>query len=843
VTGEPAFAMPARPTPSRNGSPSPTIDAGLQLRPPFVDERQSLRSPRRGDLSRQTTNVGPVRLNAFQARLQRCGDHGCPPSGCGDAPDRLHRKSVRGAGSEDAIPSSVEATLTTSGTPLETGLRGEMESRVGHQLDHVRIHTDPAAARSARDVSAAAYTVGPHVVFGAGRFRPATDDGRRLLTHELAHVAQQRGQTWPVGSLRMSQPGDPDEAEADRVSNGYAKPTSIGAAASVLHRTWEATGSPSCTGRSQDRWLRKVVVDQEKAQSVTLHWSDGGVTSSICSTGKGHCCVPGGSAPGTSASVSESRRNGSNATPIGSDFTISDTHESFNGWRFWNTFLGARGIALHRHHTVTGTPLSHGCVRLPEETAHDIFCGARQHQTRVEVRGFARPDCDEPELRAEWRKDFQSAGATVTDGERPEIARIIQSNRRESRRILGEAYGRTMSDPEIAAGGRGSFDIPRCQMQGAGPSPEAARSVPETGAGANVPSTSSELLARSGLESLIPTLANALDRARSVAAARSAAESIGRTLWSSATAAARGGRSDDRPSYWARVQLNRTIDQWQPSFRLSATQRREISQVFDRASRGMLSARPSGPRSRKRIVISGFDPFGLDLPAYGAARATNPSGAAALALDGRTMTNAGISGAVEAVVFPVSFTAFDEGAVEGFFRPFLSGPDRADMIMTISMNSGSAYEVEEYAGRTRGAGFPDNPGRTPGSSGPPPGLGPGPEFLRGTLPGSARRALGRTSPTTGEAEITEIPAGGSAERRTTTGPTPGSRSVAGSGGQYLSNEIFYRVALLRSDTGSSVPYGHLHVPFLSPDVPGFEGRRDAIIQQVERILTATLPDL
>jgi Domain of unknown function (DUF4157) len=55
----------------------------------------------------------------------------------------------------------------------------------------VRVHTSPAAEQSARDVNARAYTVGNNLVFGAGEFKPDTRQGRRLLAHELTHVAQQ----------------------------------------------------------------------------------------------------------------------------------------------------------------------------------------------------------------------------------------------------------------------------------------------------------------------------------------------------------------------------------------------------------------------------------------------------------------------------------------------------------------------------------------------------------------------------------------------------------------------------------------------------------------------------
>ena len=56
-----------------------------------------------------------------------------------------------------------------------------------------RVHTNDRAARSAAELDAVAYTAGNHVVFARGRYQPATDEGRRLLAHELTHVAQQAG--------------------------------------------------------------------------------------------------------------------------------------------------------------------------------------------------------------------------------------------------------------------------------------------------------------------------------------------------------------------------------------------------------------------------------------------------------------------------------------------------------------------------------------------------------------------------------------------------------------------------------------------------------------------------
>jgi Domain of unknown function (DUF4157) len=91
----------------------------------------------------------------------------------------------------DTFPSSVTRSLGEAGMPLENGLRADMERRFGHDFSHVRVHANRVAAESALDVDAQAYTVGHHIVFGAGTFEPHSRGGRRLIAHELAHTIQQ----------------------------------------------------------------------------------------------------------------------------------------------------------------------------------------------------------------------------------------------------------------------------------------------------------------------------------------------------------------------------------------------------------------------------------------------------------------------------------------------------------------------------------------------------------------------------------------------------------------------------------------------------------------------------
>jgi Domain of unknown function (DUF4157) len=118
----------------------------------------------------------------------------CKTDQLGQGQERLQKKD---AGSGDlgliASPPIVDKVLGSPGQPLDAETRAFMEPRFGHDFTKVRIHSGPAAERSARDLNAAAYTVGPDIVFSEGRYAPHTSTGRHLLAHELTHVVQQSG--------------------------------------------------------------------------------------------------------------------------------------------------------------------------------------------------------------------------------------------------------------------------------------------------------------------------------------------------------------------------------------------------------------------------------------------------------------------------------------------------------------------------------------------------------------------------------------------------------------------------------------------------------------------------
>jgi pyrrolidone-carboxylate peptidase len=356
-----------------------------------------------------------------------------------------------------------------------------------------------------------------------------------------------------------------------------------------------------------------------------------------------------------------------------------------------------------------------------------------------------------------------------------------------------------------------------------------------------------EVLRRSGFDRFERVFTPSLCVLPNARVAAVAIRAQGRALWEAAVGRAQGRLpagtlpvTDDRPLYWARLQLTRALRQWTPSFPLSADARAELVDALERSSRGQDSIAYPGPALR--ILVSGFDPFQLDLDI----RRSNPSGATALALDGTVIDTAAGPARVETAMFPVLWDPFAAGVVERTFEPWLR---RVDMFTTVSQGRVGRFDVERYNGRWRG-GFPDNDNlsRTGVIPIPPgvPTVTPAPEFVPTTLPYAAIVAAptGRF-PVFDHTSVTEIPAGQTTPVTSPTGPTPGSVARAGGGGDYLSNEIAYRTTLLRDALGLTVPGGHLHTPVLefAPTNtteltdPTFETNQLDIINQVRAVLT------
>ncbi len=330
-----------------------------------------------------------------------------------------------------------------------------------------------------------------------------------------------------------------------------------------------------------------------------------------------------------------------------------------------------------------------------------------------------------------------------------------------------------------------------------------------------------EILRRSGFAGVVPAFARGLGRADSYREARRLVAREGSALWRRAVDRVQGrgpaggdlSRDDDRPLYWARLGMTRELRTWEPGFRLTERQRDALLAVLERTSRGQSDIDLPGDGQRgkglERVLLTGFDPFTLDRDV----RISNPSGAAALALDGTVIQTEAGPARVETAVFPVRWRDFTQGAVEEALRPYLP---RVDLFTTVSQGRVGRFDVERTNGAWRG-GFPDNENVSRTETVPVADPASQPQWTTTTLPYEAITAAdtGRF-PVYDNTSVTEIPAGGTEPVVRPQGPTPGSTARAGGGGDYLSNEIAYRATLLRDRLGlhGTLPGGHVHTPVL-----------------------------
>jgi hypothetical protein len=257
--------------------------------------------------------------------------------------------------------------------------------------------------------------------------------------------------------------------------------------------------------------------------------------------------------------------------------------------------------------------------------------------------------------------------------------------------------------PAPAAGASGCFD------------PAAPLTVEEQRLTASLPAggpaVGPELVRLAGFDPLVAEVKHDLCAARTPRRAERVVTQAGDRLWRTAVDRAQGRRPDlgtldrfdDRPLYWARLQLSSAIRQWAPA---SASQRATLLTVFDRGSRGLDDVRfPLG--KTRRVMVSGFDPFQLDGPGI---TISNPAGASALQLDGRVLDTPVGPSVVQAVSFPVVWGYFDQGIVEAAYGTALRDRTRRpDVVLTISQGRPGRFDVERWAGAWRG-GFPDGRG-------------------------------------------------------------------------------------------------------------------------------------
>lgn len=127
-----------------------------------------------------------------------------------------------------AVPlADMQRAASESGNALDPTLQARLETGVGHDFSHVRVHGGPQSARAAERIGARAYTLGSDIHLGAEAHALSGGERSRLLAHEAVHTVQQGGgRVAPHAGLAVSRPGDAAEREAEHIAQALHEPRS-----------------------------------------------------------------------------------------------------------------------------------------------------------------------------------------------------------------------------------------------------------------------------------------------------------------------------------------------------------------------------------------------------------------------------------------------------------------------------------------------------------------------------------------------------------------------------------------------------------------------------------------
>ena len=301
-------------------------------------------------------------------------------------------------------------------------------------------------------------------------------------------------------------------------------------------------------------------------------------------------------------------------------------------------------------------------------------------------------------------------------------------------------------------------------------------------------------------------------------------------------------RVDDRPLYWARLMSSKTMRITKPAFDISEIQLSILLKELEQGSRGRTELAFTQD-TNKKILLTGFDPFLLDRNI----NQSNPSGIAALLLDGQVIEYKGIRAEINTVIVPVRYEDFDQGIIEDLLAPYYA-LNNVDMIVTVSMGR-KEFDLERFPGKRRSVTAPDNLNILSGGTQEKPVIPklhqralPGEEFVLFSLPIAAMQKAEGDYKVIDNHQVTSISISG---KPITFKPEILNNisehiAVNGSGGGYLSNEISYRSIRLRDQLNSTIPTGHIHTPRIQQYDAEIETN---IVEQIRAMLEQALVTL
>ena len=101
--------------------------------------------------------------------------------------------------------------------PVDRVIINDFNRKSGADLGEVKIVYGPAADEYTRSHHALALVLGTDIFFRNGAYRPETEEGRKILAHELIHVAQSKKREEYRGASREELEREAEEAEEREV--------------------------------------------------------------------------------------------------------------------------------------------------------------------------------------------------------------------------------------------------------------------------------------------------------------------------------------------------------------------------------------------------------------------------------------------------------------------------------------------------------------------------------------------------------------------------------------------------------------------------------------------------
>jgi hypothetical protein len=154
-----------------------------------------------------------------------------------------------------------------SGEALPDSVRTSLEPQFGRDFSDVRVHTGAEADALSRQLGARAFTTGQDIFFRSGDYQPESEEGKKLLGHEMTHVVQQGGAAISRQAVKTEEKAPAGEKEAEEaLDKAKAKAISNMSTANIKALLYEAA---NCQQSNREQAAQSAL-DQASKEALAI---------------------------------------------------------------------------------------------------------------------------------------------------------------------------------------------------------------------------------------------------------------------------------------------------------------------------------------------------------------------------------------------------------------------------------------------------------------------------------------------------------------------------------------------------------------------------------------------